>query len=24
LGFKTGDTIGIDIGSEERPTVYRL
>ncbi len=24
LGFKTGDTIGLDIGSEERPTVYRL
>ena len=24
LGFKTGDTIGIDIGSDERPTVYRL
>lgn len=24
LGFKTGDTISIDIGSEERPTVYRL
>ena len=24
LGFKTGDTIGIDIDSEEKPTVYRL
>jgi hypothetical protein len=24
LGFKTGDTIGIDIGPEEKPTVYRL
>ena len=23
LGFKTGDTIGIDIDSEEKPTVYR-
>jgi hypothetical protein len=24
LGFKTGDVIGIDIDSEEKPTVYRL
>jgi hypothetical protein len=24
LGFKIGDTIGIDIDSEEKPTVYRL
>ena len=24
LGFKTGDTIGIDIDAEEKPTVYRL
>lgn len=24
LGFKTGDFIGIDIDSEEKPTVYRL
>ncbi len=24
LGFKTGDTIGIDICTEEKPTVYRL
>jgi hypothetical protein len=24
LGFKTGDTIGIEIDSEEKPTVYRL
>ena len=24
LGFKTGDTVGIEIDSEERPTVYRL
>jgi len=24
LGFKTGDTIGIDIDSEEKPTVFRL
>lgn len=24
LGFKTGDTIGIDIDSEEKPTLYRL
>lgn len=24
LGFKTGDTIGIDIDPEEKPTVYRL
>ena len=24
LGFKTGDSIGIDIDSEETPTVYRL
>jgi hypothetical protein len=23
LGFKTGDTIGIDIDAEEKPTVYR-
>jgi len=24
LGFKTGDTIGIDIDEEEKPTVFRL
>jgi hypothetical protein len=24
IGFKTGDTIGIDIDAEEKPTVYRL
>jgi hypothetical protein len=24
LGFKTGDTAGIDIGAHEKPTVYRL
>jgi len=24
LGFKTGDTIGIDIDSQDKPTVYRL
>ena len=24
LEFKTGDTIGIDIGPDEKPTVYRL
>jgi len=24
LGFKTGDTIGIDIDTEEKPTVFRL
>jgi hypothetical protein len=24
LGFKTGDTIGIDIDAEDRPTVFRL
>jgi len=24
LGFKTGDSIGIDIDSEENPTVFRL
>jgi len=24
LGFKTGDTVGIDIGVHEKPTVYRL
>ena len=24
LGFRTGDSIGIDIGMEEKPTVYRL
>lgn len=24
LGFKTGDTIGIDIDAEDKPTVYRL
>ena len=24
LGFKTGDTIGIDIDAEEKPTVFRL
>ncbi len=24
LGFKTGDTIGIEIGSDDKPTVYRL
>ena len=24
LGFKTGDTVGIDIGPHEKPTVYRL
>ena len=24
LGFRTGDMIGIDIGMEEKPTVYRL
>lgn len=24
LGFKTGDSIGIDIDSEDTPTVYRL
>jgi len=24
LGFKTGDTIGIDIGPDEKPTIYRL
>ncbi len=24
LGFKTGDTIGIDIGADEKPTVFRL
>jgi hypothetical protein len=24
LGFKTGDTVGIDIGAHEKPTVYRL
>lgn len=23
LGFKTGDTVGIDINSDEKPTVYR-
>ena len=23
LGFKTGDTIGIDIGADDRPTIYR-
>lgn len=24
LGFKTGDTVGIDIDSEDRPTIYRV
>jgi hypothetical protein len=24
LGFKTGDTIGIEIDSDEKPIVYRL
>lgn len=24
LGFKTGDSVGIDIDADERPTVYRL
>jgi hypothetical protein len=24
LGFKTGDTVGIEVDAEERPTVYRL
>ncbi|MGD2272412.1 MAG: hypothetical protein PVI06_18565 [Desulfobacterales bacterium] len=24
LGFKTGDTVGIDIDPEEKPTIYRL
>lgn len=24
LGFKTGDTVGIDIDSDEKPTIYRL
>ncbi|MFZ7112387.1 MAG: hypothetical protein ACOWYE_11950 [Desulfatiglandales bacterium] len=24
LGFKTGDSVGIDIDSEDRPTIYRL
>jgi hypothetical protein len=24
LGFKTGDTVGIEIDSEEKPTIYRL
>jgi hypothetical protein len=24
IGFTTGDTIGIDIDAEEKPTVYRL
>jgi len=24
FGFATGDTIGIDIDAEEKPTVYRL
>jgi hypothetical protein len=24
MGFKTGDTVGIEIDSEEKPTVYRL
>jgi len=24
IGFRTGDTIGIDIDAEEKPTVYRL
>jgi hypothetical protein len=24
LGFKTGDTAGIEIGSDDKPTVYRL
>ena len=24
LGFKTGDSIGIDIDPEEKPIVYRL
>jgi hypothetical protein len=24
VGFTTGDTVGIDVGVEERPTVYRL
>ncbi|GEM_PF-195632 len=24
LGFKTGDWVGIDIGAEERPIIYRL
>jgi hypothetical protein len=23
LGFKTGDTIGIDIGADDHPIVYR-
>ena len=24
LGFKTGDVVGIDIGPDDRPTIYRL
>ncbi len=24
IGFKTGDTTGIEIGLDEKPTVYRL
>ena len=24
LGFKTGDTVGIEIDSDEKPIVYRL
>ena len=24
LGFKTGDTVGIDIDSQEKPTIFRL
>jgi hypothetical protein len=24
LGFRTGDFVGIDIDSEEKPTIYRL
>jgi hypothetical protein len=24
LGFKTGDTVGIEINSDEEPIVYRL
>ena len=23
IGFKTGDTVGIDINVEDKPTVYR-
>jgi hypothetical protein len=24
LGFKTGDTVGIEVDAEEKPTIYRL